>query len=957
MKLGLINCQSACNKSDLIRDHILDHGIDILALTETWFRSQTDHNVAATTPNGYQLIHAPRKGRRGGGVALVYNSALKASLTTEQPFSNQTPSPTSSEYIQVDIMHDNRHFRLIVVYRPPPSPKHRVPFSSFIDEFSKLLNQQVLFTGTLIVLGDFNVHWNENTAEAKLLSAVIQQFNLQQMVDCETHKSGHTIDLIITSRSETLLKSVYPSEFVSDHCVIHCILNLQKPKFTKRQVSYRKLKSIDLSEFQHDLIASPLITNPATSLDSLADQYNRVLGQLLNNHATLKKHAITDRPAVPWYNESLTKEKRRRRQLERKWRNTKNQIDHDNFKAQRDLVKFMFHQAKSDYYHKKIQGCAGDQKALFKITNHLMHRSSTPKLPTCSSHEELASRFSAHFVGKIHNIRDSLQAVAINLPPAVVHHDSACQSSLTTFAPASEEEIIKTIKMSPPKSSPLDPLPTQLVKNCLDTLAGPITRLINMSFEDGQFPSSFKAALVTPVIKKDNLDCNDMNNYRPISNLSFVSKVVERAVADRLNAHLTKHRLRENQQSAYRKLHSVETALVSVHNDIMCAVDAKKAVLLVLLDLSAAFDTIDHAVLLERLNVNFGIKGLALTWLQSYLSNRRQAVQILGASSAETGVPYGVPQGSVLGPVLFTLYTSPLGHISRKHGLQSHFYADDTQLYTTFCPTISGDDFNALHSMTSCLHDIQEWMAANFLKFNSQKTKFLIICSPQLRNKFHIPNMQVGDAQVVPCSDARNLGVLFDQHMTFEKHVSHICQTSYAHLRRIATIRRMLTNQAAEQLIHAFITSRLDFCNSLLSGLSNNTLRRLQLVQNAAARLLTGHKKSTHITPIFQALHWLPIQYRIQYKIILLTFKALHGSAPDYLQSLLQVRSSRSGLRSSGKSLFVPRTRLSSYGDRAFSSAAPRLWNSLPVDLRETHNPTLFAQRLKTHLYVLAFPS
>ena len=105
------------------------------------------------------------------------------------------------------------------------------------------------------------------------------------MVDFETHKSGHTIDLIITSRSETLLKSVYPSEFVSDHCVIHCILNLQKPKFTKRQVSYRKLKSIDLSEFQHDLIASPLITNPATSLDSLADQYNRVLGQLLNNHA------------------------------------------------------------------------------------------------------------------------------------------------------------------------------------------------------------------------------------------------------------------------------------------------------------------------------------------------------------------------------------------------------------------------------------------------------------------------------------------------------------------------------------------------------------------------------------------------------------------------------------------------------------------------------------------------
>ena len=178
----------------------------------------------------------------------------------------------------------------------------------------------------------------------------------------------------------------------------------------------------------------------------------------------------------------------------------------------------------------------------------------------------------------------------------------------------------------------------------------------------------------------------------------------------------------------------------------------------------------------------------------------------------------------------------------------------------------------------------------------------------------------------------------------------------YAHLRRIATIRRMLTNQAAEQLIHAFITSRLDFCNSLLCGLSQNTLHRLQLVQNAAARLLTGHKKSAHITPILHRLHWLPIQFRIQYKIILLTFKAHHCSAPIYLQTLLQFRNVRPGLRSSDKLLSVPRSRLVSYGDRAFSNIAPRLWNRLPVDLRETENITLFTQRLKTYLFMLAFP-
>ena len=177
------------------------------------------------------------------------------------------------------------------------------------------------------------------------------------------------------------------------------------------------------------------------------------------------------------------------------------------------------------------------------------------------------------------------------------------------------------------------------------------------------------------------------------------------------------------------------------------------------------------------------------------------------------------------------------------------------------------------------------------------------------------------------------------------------------HLRRIAAIRRMLTTQAAEQLIHAFITSRLDFCNSLLYGLPQNTLNRLQLVQNAAARLLTGQKKSAHITPILHRLHWLPVKHRIQYKIILLTFKALHGSAPPYVQNLLQLRTVRPGLRSSGSLLLsIPRARLASYGDRAFSNVAPRLWNCLPLEIRDTDNITSFTQQLKTHLFLLAFP-
>ena len=181
-----------------------------------------------------------------------------------------------------------------------------------------------------------------------------------------------------------------------------------------------------------------------------------------------------------------------------------------------------------------------------------------------------------------------------------------------------------------------------------------------------------------------------------------------------------------------------------------------------------------------------------------------------------------------------------------------------------------------LHSLTSCLHDFQNWMLENFLKFNPQKTKFIIISSPQLRHKIQIQNIQIGNAEVIPSTDARNLGVLFDQCMNLEKHVLSVCQTSYMHLRRIAKIRRLLSTKAAEQLIHAFITSRLDFCNSLLVGLPQSTLRRLQSVQNAAARLLADTKISNHITPILYKLHWLPINQRIRGGVV-----AERSSLPD----------------------------------------------------------------------------
>ena len=223
-----------------------------------------------------------------------------------------------------------------------------------------------------------------------------------------------------------------------------------------------------------------------------------------------------------------------------------------------------------------------------------------------------------------------------------------------------------------------------------------------------------------------------------MSNLCFISKIVEKVVAHRLADHLSTNNLYEQHQSAYRKYHGAETAL-KVQNDILRELDGKRGVFLILLDLSAAFDTIDHDILFKRLE-SIDVKGSALKWFQSYLSCRSQAVNINGTVSSHVKLHYGVPQGSVLGPILFTIYSTPIANIARKYGLYVHAYADDTQLYVHFDLNDPNDEMSARQRAEACILEIKSWMTVNKLKLNDEKTEFLIMTSKFHQNKIQKTN-------------------------------------------------------------------------------------------------------------------------------------------------------------------------------------------------------------------------
>ena len=333
----------------------------------------------------------------------------------------------------------------------------------------------------------------------------------------------------------------------------------------------------------------------------------------------------------------------------------------------------------------------------------------------------------------------------------------------------------------------LDPIPASVLKNCYDLLLPFITKVVICSLQNSTLTSDMKRAIVRPSLKKPSLDYQLYKNHRPISNLIFLSKCCEKVVASEFISHLQENKLEEIFQSAYKVGHSTESALLLVHNDVLRALDDGKCVMLVPLDLSAVFDTVDRGILLSRISQCIGAQGSAYTWFGSYLSSRSQFVQIRDTSSSDHQLTCGLPQGSVLGPVLYLVYTSPLGAILRRHGVGFHMYVDDTQLYLSMKTTKMENVVPARTRVEVYLRELNQWMLLNNFRLNNDKTELLA----KHRPKPPLDSITVGDATVEPTSSARNIGAIFNDTMSFAEHVNDLCKTTFYHIRNISRISSM----------------------------------------------------------------------------------------------------------------------------------------------------------------------
>ena len=393
--------------------------------------------------------------------------------------------------------------------------------------------------------------------------------------------------------------------------------------------------------------------------------------------------------------------------------------------------------------------------------------------------------------------------------------------------------------------------------------------------------------------------------------------------------------------------------------------DNQEVTCLLLLDLSATFDTVDHKILLNQLENHFGIKGMALQWIESYLTNQFQRavtgdMNTTGAKSESISLKFGVPQGSVLGPILFTVYTCLLGQICANQ-VQYHLYADDRQIYLSFKPGSAGVQLaqdDCIHCMERCIEEIRNWMARNMLKLNDEKTEFIIFGTHQELKKTDNITMRIGSKNIIPADHVRNLGFLMDKFCKNTKHINYLSSLLCYQLRNIWNIRGKLDFNAAKTVVQALILSKLDYCNSLLVGTSECHLSWLQHVQNMAYRVVCNLRKYDHVSTLMYSLHWLRVRECITYKIAYLVHCCKIGLVPQYLIDVLPIathncsfRSSTSGNLPSAKC----RTSLASKG--SFSAAGPKIWNSIPPGVPSEKSSDGFRKCLKTFLFGHSYPT
>ena len=914
-----------------------DKDIDIACISETWLSQETSTITAIIKQSGYQINHVFRE-KVGAGIAIIWKNDLEKNFKIKSDF--KLKHFRSMQYVNVWICGKTK-INLVCLYRHQEE-SHNL----FLEDLDKLLSDQQGLNHSLIVTGDFNVHYEKsNQNDVISLENLLNSYGLSQFVQGPTHKRGHTLDLLCANKFEFDIPIIEPISFnLSDHFPIFFNIhnNCINESLNRTPLLYRNIKCIDIDVFKSNLCDT---LNSVEFCDDMEfeDHFNLFSNTLLselNKVAPLQTRTQSSPSPALWMDREFKDLRATRRKLERKWR--KSGLDEDKaiYVQKRIECAKMSSTKRSNYLGNLISSKEGDQRSLFQIVLNVLDKTKTSCiLPQHESPKELATAFNNFYIDKVNKLRDNIPKSSVQA--SNIDGQIFQGTTLEFLRPTTVGELKEIIKEKGIKTSSQDVLPASILKEVIDELLPYICELVNKSLATAS-AEGLKDSVIVPILKKSGLDPEVLKNYRPVSNLLSLGILIEKVVKKRLNQHMDVNNLHTKQQHGYKICHSTETLLVRLVDDVLVGFDSNTGTILLLLDMSAAFDTVDIQKLLHVLETDIGIRGTALAWFRSFLVGRTQRVKVKGSLSEILPVLFGVPQGSVLGPVLFNIYTRSLYAIIRKLGFNTSGYADDNNAYMSFALTFQHNIITS--KLPTLMNSITDWMNSHFLKINPDKTEIMLLLPNNLKNH-HTINGSFIEGNCIRFSDtAKNLGFKFDKFLTMNSHVNDIVSHCYKMLADVGRIRNLLSNKQTELLVHAIVSSRLDYCNLLLLGVNKSVINKFQKVQNTAARMIAKLRKYESVRETLKDLHWLRVEERVIFKLLVFVFKCINGLAPSTITELISIKNPQTVL--------LHETNFkSSHGRRSFSYCAPKYWNNLPMNIRKSDNLTSFKKMTKYLLF------
>ena len=952
-----------------IMSYIIDNNIDVTLIQETWIRKCDGDILTKVKEYGYDIRTYRKRVKLewGGGVCIISRKQLKVN------YIKCNVTYKTFEHITCKVITEIGPILIINVYRRGYSATNKFTVTQFLDEFTVLLDELYDAVTPIVIAGDINIHVELHVPSdlAPMLPAlsamkevvdfyaVLEEYGLIQVVNEPTHEEGGTLDLVIKSKISSVSCDVVvglkDEVCSSDHYHI-CIEIDCKPQIKSNKVTLqrRELRNLYSSDFKDKLLSLNLECRVLSNdVNEAVDSYNSSLSNLFDKECPSKEIQVTSHQKQKWFNEELRQMKRVSRQAERNYRKDGSEIHHNELINARNIYRTCIEQTREAYFSDYFDEISDNIGLVYKKVNYYTHDASERYLPTHTDDLTLANDFANFFLEKIKTIRRDIENDPdVNEQMRCSLHTTYRGTGFSNFVHLSSKDVSEVITKMPCKMNCFDPIAMSYMKDNLPHFIAPLKHIVNLSLQSGIFPEELKHGSVCPICKSVNSDVELHGNYRPVTTLPFLSKLLEKAASLQITSYLENENLIPQYQSAYLKSHSCETALFKLTNDVQQMLSENKMIILIKLDLSAAFDTVDHGVLLNLLQNKFGISGTALSWLTSYLSGRTFSVRIGSVNGKRVLLVYGVPQGSILGPLLFILYISDLPVIASKYNISFQGYADDSHLYAGFDPLLKYTD--TVGKIKACFHEVEGWMKANYLKMNASKTEVLYIGKPHFHSLFNL-SISLGEECYISSANGcmESLGVHFNGVMSIRWMVSEIVKVCNFNLKKISTFRYILSIKHKLLLIKSHVLSKIDYCSILLVNAPANQLNRLQSVLHKAIRFAHSLKKRDSVSNYLKDAHFLPVKFRLMYKSCLFAFNMLHGNCPHYMTNVIVPKISQDfNLRSNCDNLlFYQNSHPSTLQHRMIHN-----WNCLPYEIRCITAPNLFKKHLKTYYFNTAYP-